>query len=403
MTATANPLNVLSHREEARAVAYNGTRYSADFWTKVQRVVGTVPDGRPGPLTAQAVARWQRAAGLDADGMVGPITAAAIASADVPRPDTPPPTQPSSPLYPPPISPVDIPTLAARANAAALRVGVWWDLALGWSIQRADELLSRVRACGVSLVIVMADSATATGRADFKWPVAQHVEWAHALRRHGIESGVAIWPEPKPGWLTSAKPRLMDMIRDSEPTVIDLDVEGNWEPRDVSGYASLAAAARDLHDTIRAIAPAATLTTTTFPYHGEYTPQGSTIVALCDATTPQAYSRNRDGTRGWGTQEGPRRMQQLAMRRTSHLPPTVTRHMGLAAWDQPYAATPQHPALPAWVAMSAALDETITLLPAHPTAIYWSAKHIWGPNRNSYAEKWLTDLETARRGGASPC
>ena len=60
------------------AVAYNEGLYDSVQWAQIQRLVGVVDDGIPGPLTAAAVMDWQRENGLTADGMVGPMTLSAM-------------------------------------------------------------------------------------------------------------------------------------------------------------------------------------------------------------------------------------------------------------------------------------------------------------------------------------
>ena len=62
------------------AVEYNRKRaYSKSQWKKIQAAVGTVDDGYPGPMTAQAVYEWQKENSLTADGKVGPNTLQALA------------------------------------------------------------------------------------------------------------------------------------------------------------------------------------------------------------------------------------------------------------------------------------------------------------------------------------
>lgn len=70
---------LLTWAEVKSAIAFNdGQGFSKKQRIKIQKKVGTTPDGDIGPKTVQAIAIFQKQHGLEADGKVGPKTAKLI-------------------------------------------------------------------------------------------------------------------------------------------------------------------------------------------------------------------------------------------------------------------------------------------------------------------------------------
>lgn len=68
------------------AVDYNRSRdYDRTTWVRIQHAAGAVPDGVPGPQTADKVADWQEVHGLESDGKAGPATLETMAVEPHPR------------------------------------------------------------------------------------------------------------------------------------------------------------------------------------------------------------------------------------------------------------------------------------------------------------------------------
>jgi len=165
----------MAHGDLSRAVNYNRKRtYPADQWRMIQTMVGTTPDGDPGPLTARAVMAWQAAHGLDADGKVGPLTLAAIRQARAN-------SKPST-----------------RAHVSTLCL--WWDLGPAWSGGDAEAFADELKSMGVDVIGLMADRSEPTdgGMPWWRWRPGAGATFAHVLRSRGIGVGLGPWPRPDP-------------------------------------------------------------------------------------------------------------------------------------------------------------------------------------------------------------
>ncbi|MCK5446153.1 MAG: peptidoglycan-binding protein [Rhodospirillaceae bacterium] len=327
---------------QAKANTYNLARpYSPAVWRQIQVRLGAIPSGVPGDNTTQAAAAYQTRHSLEVDGMVGPITMTALGL--------------SGP--------------ALGCPQSAVKRGLWYDIRPKETFKDLARTVARIQVMSFDAVSVMIDSAKPTPTPHFKWSPLQLGKFANECNAAGLDFGFTLWPRPTIEHMSTVAEILPEYIDAASPNFIEMDVEGNWEARDVEDFESLEGAGADLVSLLRELAPDVPLVATTFPHHREYGSH-ATVSGLVDVITPQAYSvyKPSKAKYNWGHAYGPGDMQRLAYARASRIQPSPIMHMGLPAWAQKF------PGRTVFDAMAAASNEAARLGVAR--VWYWSAKWL---------------------------
>lgn len=250
---------------------------------------------------------------------------------------------------------------------------------------RKQDFWTRMHDAGFTTGAVMIESSTRGF--DPKYTLSELAILGENARRVDMELVLTIWVEPVAGYISDLKAKLPAIKRASGCAAIEGDVESNFTPKRLSGFASLDAAAEaatavlrddgepgDENDEVR-------IEGTTFTEHPENGPL-SKFIRRCDRSVNQGYSvRNRRDSKGndfkvaWDSPMGPGLMQRRTFDRARLIPQTNGKPLlscGLAAYDQKW---PDH------TIQEAMAIAYMTALEYDPIECrWWSSKWLWGPN-----------------------
>lgn len=341
---------MLDKRKLAAAVAYNLEQpLSPAVWRRVQRAVGAVADGRPGPATARAVSSYQARHGLVIDGKAGPVTRRMLG------------------------------VLGHRRSSPPTR-GLWLDMSPGEVLgRRRAAFVRRLNALKINAVQLMLTSSKRTPSPIFKWSPDQWEELHGALSGSGIKAGLTVWPRPWEAYTVDLVAGLVRYFDTARPGRLEFDAEGNWKPGDVRGFESIEHAADALVSLARDLGPVE-LACTTIPEHFECSNR-TQLSRRCSVLVPQAYSVYKPGKKKWkwGEKYGPGIMQRWALARASSVP-GVKLACGLPLWAQKFPGRTTCQAMSA--AWLAACDH-----PGVEEFWFWSAKHVLRHWKNANAAR----------------
>lgn len=253
--------------------------------------------------------------------------------------------------------------------------GLWWDLPPRHS---TEEALDLALYAGIREVCIDVGRQGET-RVDSLWSpkeLAAFVRKAHS--RHVLVS-VMYWPMPTPESIENVK-RATPQWVEAGAWATEADCEGgNWSDKYIKGFRSLDEAGDALLDAARH--PDLMLGAN---FHtGRLSLSVSSKV---DYVAIQAYSRYKesDTIRHWGAPYGPGNAQKRAWNLAQKADPKFT-IMGLAAYSQAFPGHRAHEAMS--VAADSAKQAGARWLR------YWSAKHVVGPDRNSYPLPFIASLK----------
>ncbi len=212
-----------------------------------------------------------------------------------------------------------------------------------------------------------------------------------ALERD-IEIVLTVCPEPNRRYIGELEHHIAEMLVASGASGLEFDLEGNWLPVKLDGFASLDAAGDELVAAFHSISMQFDVRTevTTYPFHNENS-KTADVAPHASRVLPQAYSvRHRDGLVDWSGRYGPGGMQRLTIDRAlliqgvgSSSGPAVS--CGLAAYDQVW------PGKTGEEAMHAAYKAAVVFNPLEIR--FWSSKWVFGSQANGYASRFIKTLK----------
>lgn len=210
---------------------------------------------------------------------------------------------------------------------------------------------------------------------------------------HDIELVLTVCPEPTEAYLTQFEAKIPVLLEAGGASALEFDLEGNWLPIKVMGFANLDKAGDALVEVFQRVTPQLDVRTevTTYPFHTENN-RSADVAPHCDRVLGQAYSvyiRN-DTPQDWDGNYGPGKMQHLTLDRSRKVPGLGTSggpqlSCGLAAYDQEW---PGHTGAQA---MQIAWDTALAYGPLEVR--WWSTKWIFGVKANGYASRFLKALK----------
>lgn len=349
------------------AIAYNRKRgYSGYEIVTIQMTVGATADGLWGSETVLKVAAWQAAHALAADGKVGPSTwqrineeaekeeceaaprhqvevGCGLAAYDQEWPGHTP-EEAMQLAWDTAVSAgcremrywssewlIDesLPNGGAKGNRysgpwlakqskAGLTVGAWIDDPTKNAMSAG--FVSRLRDMGLTRAALMINRSNTVSTAppwDMRWSQKDLETLSSLYESRGIELVGTCWPRPSRAQIDAMCDDMAWVLPLIRSKTFEVDTEGNWTQKFLSGFASMREAAQYLASRMRAlVGEDGRLELTTYTYHTE---NGKTAVLapLMDILLPQAYSvRHRDNeTVEWTGSLGPGRHQTLAISR----------------------------------------------------------------------------------------
>ncbi len=215
---------------------------------------------------------------------------------------------------------------------------------------------------------------------------------ALALARD-IEVVLTTWPEPNQKYMKDFEEQIEDLLDAAGATALEFDLEGNWLPIKVSGYANLDVAGDAFVAMFQRVSARLDVRTecTTYPFHTENNKMAD-VAPHCDRLLPQAYSVSERSDREvpWDSAYGPGRMQVLTMDRALAVRGVGTTSgplisCGLAAYEQRFGGRAPEEAMR--VAYLAACHY-------EPVEVrWWSSKHVFGVKANPYASKFIKSIK----------
>lgn len=273
---------------------------------------------------------------------------------------------------------------AATPNqcSTTLILGTWVDDAV---TSITDDYAAKYRALGLTEAALMVNSMNAP-RSSPGWKLrakqAAFATAADALRGAGVDVILTCWPRPDRAQLVQLERDMTVLVDVCNPVAVEVDCEGNWDAKLLTGFKSMAEAAAELVAVLRRVARGRRVELDTYPYHRENSSE-ALVAPHVDLLLPQAYSVNeRSGAAVlWDSELGPGRMQALALARarTTGAPATALTAIGLAAYEQRWPGHSPEEAMT--TALTAARDLGVT------RARWWSSKWIVGAQSSSWARK----------------
>ena len=208
-----------------------------------------------------------------------------------------------------------------------------------------------------------------------------------------IEIVLTTWPEPNQKYMKDFEDKIEPLLSAVGAAGLEFDLEGNWLPIKVSGYANLDKAGDAFVEMFQRVSARLDVRTecTTYPFHTENA-KTADVAPHCDRLLPQAYSvSERSGKDvAWDSAYGPGKMQKLTLDRAKQVRGVGTTagpliSCGLAAYEQRFAGhTPEE-------AMDVAYKAACVYEPVEVR--WWSSKHVFGIMANPYAGKFIKGLK----------
>lgn len=211
-------------------------------------------------------------------------------------------------------------------------------------------------------------------------------------RARDVELVLTCWPEPKVQYLIDFEENIDDLLKAAGAAALESDLEGNWLPIEVKGFANLDKAGDELVAVYDRVLPRLDVRAelTTYPFHTENN-KSADVAPHVDVLLPQAYSvRSRSsGLIDWDSGYGPTKMQKLTCDKAQLVrgfgtPDGPKLSCGLAAYDQVW------PGKRGEEAMRRAYDAAMEYAPRELR--WWSTKWIFGHLSNSYASRFFKSL-----------
>ena len=357
---------MMTENEIHDAVHYNKKQGYCDSEIKlIQKTAGATEDGVWGPETVTKLADWQAANGLTADGKAGPETWTAIQDewelvpVDLPEAveigcglaaydQTFPAHTPEEALdkaFDQSVAegcteirfwssewliPEQLSHGGNKGNGysgkwledkiipAGVVVGAWIDDPVS-DVKKpefADHLV-RMHIQRAALMINRSNTRTSQVPWALRWKRKDLKEVAELFHSRGIECLATCWPRPSKSMIDAMCEDMAWILPLIGSTTVEVDTEGNWKPKFLSGFRSMKEAAEHLAKKMRElVGEDGDLELTTYTYHTENGPKAK-LAPLMDRLLPQAYSvRHREnGTVEWTDSLGPGRHQTLAVNR----------------------------------------------------------------------------------------
>jgi hypothetical protein len=363
-----------------RAIEHNKSRGHTEEQVRcIQMVVGAKEDGIWGPRTVQSIADWQESRALPVDGMVHDQIWKLVLG------------EKTSEVDPePPIPKCDSPIL-----------GIWCDdTRMIQKPESWDELLEH----GITSVALMYEGHNEKFNPFYSYDAIEKI--CRLAKDRNMVVGLTDWPWPTKQWMEDAE-RVLRRMFDPDDMALPLafyesDVEGNWLPPKVKGFANIDKAGDELVKMKTRVVTGTTARreTTSFTAHTENGRQAD-VAPWMDAVFNQAYAvRNRakkDPKTGkynlnwpipWDHTYGPGNMVKHTLDRSLQIPgiddgePKLG--AGLAAYDQSW---PGHTAVEA---MTKSYDAAVGY--GVFEIRWWSYKWIFGRHSTGYGRKFLKSI-----------
>jgi len=361
----------MTHDEINDAIAYNKKQGYCESEIKlIQKTVGATEDGIWGPETVTKLADWQTANALTSDGKCGPETWTAIKDSWelIPVDPTDPPdtgvteigcglaaydqTWPghtpeealdkafdqaveegckeirfwsSEWLIPEELShggnkgnDYSGAWLEQKAIPEGVIVGAWIDDPVH-DVKKpefADHLV-RMQVSRAALMINKSNTQSSQVPWALRWDSDDLKAVADLFHSRGIECVATCWPRPSKSQIDAMCADMAWILPLIGSTTFEVDTEGNWNSKFLSGFKNMQEASEYLAQEMRKlVGDDGHLELTTFTYHVENS-SSAKLAPLMDLLLPQAYSvRHRsNGTVGWNDSLGPGKHQTLAVNR----------------------------------------------------------------------------------------
>jgi len=199
-----------------------------------------------------------------------------------------------------------------------VRVGAWVDDPIGDAATEAfaERLLAR-NVTVAALMINRSNTTSSKPPWDLRWTREQLERIGDLYHKAGIEIVCTTWPQPSKVQIEAMCADMAWVLEVTKATAFEVDTEGNWGEKFLSGFTNMNEASEYLAARMRQVAGAdRALELTTFTYHQENSASAK-LAPLMDRLLPQAYSvrhRNND-TVAWDDSLGPGSHQSLAMGR----------------------------------------------------------------------------------------
>lgn len=208
---------------------------------------------------------------------------------------------------------------------------------------------------------------------------------------------LTVCPEPTEKYLTQFEQKIPSLLEAAGAAALEFDLEGNWLPIKVDGFANLDKAGDELVNVFGRVSAKLDIRTesTTYPFHTENN-RSADVAPHCDRVLGQAYSvylrkeGGKDVPQPWDGNYGPGKMQRLTLDKSLKIPGIGTTAgpllcCGLAAYDQEW------PGHTGEEAMRVAWDTSCSYEPIEVR--WWSTKWIFGVKANGYASRFLKSLK----------
>lgn len=362
----------MTDAEIAAAIRFNKRiGYSREEIQTIQLVTGAAPDGAWDAPSVEAVAVWQTSHGMKPDGKVGPETwreinldLECVAPGPVATPEVETGVGCGLAAYDVAFpghtaaaslgvaldsaleegveeirywssewliddignkgAPYGEPFLRSRVFPGSIRLGAWIDDPA--SAIRKQTYAGRLAAMGINAGALMINRSN-TRKSDPPWVLRWRNEddlkrVADNFERAGIDRIATTWPRPSRSQIDAMCDDMTRILALIGAVAFEVDTEGNWKPKHLSGFANMRDAARYLaaamHRTIidAGLKGKARTELTTYTYHTENSAK-AVLAPLLDFLLPQGYAvRHRGkGVVEWDDILGPRRHPKFAISR----------------------------------------------------------------------------------------
>lgn len=180
----------------------------------------------------------------------------------------------------------------------------------------ADHLV-RMHVQRAALMINKSNTLTSQVPWSLRWDRDELKEVSELFHSRGIECIATCWPRPSKSMIDAMIKDMAWILPLLQSSTFEVDTEGNWRKKFLSGFSSMEEASQYLASEMRKlVGPLGELELTTYTYHVENS-KNAVLAPFMDRLLPQAYSvrHRQNGTVEWNDSLGPGRHQTLAVNR----------------------------------------------------------------------------------------